>query len=318
MGSAAINITEPHFFLLRTFLGQNDLLIIFNTKRCRYRCFFCELPAKSSKTWIETEAIAAQFEFAVNEVKHALSIIDRVTLSNEGSVFDSTTFPQELLLEIAEALNECRRVRSVVLETRLEFVEERRVRAIQERLSRASVNILTGFETLDQEIRDNVLHKNEPLKVFLKGLDRLGSVGADLTAYILYKPDPSMTDRAAYDEALRSVEFLANECAIRDIALSLRLNPMYVAKGSPWAKRVERMAEYLPPRLTDCMKLAEEITHTGLPVYIGLSTEGLGEEKDTYMAREDYDPQLIKAVKTFNDHQVFLLDSAAGYSTARG
>ena len=36
----------PHYFLLRTFLGENDLLVIFNTKRCRYQCAFCRLPAE--------------------------------------------------------------------------------------------------------------------------------------------------------------------------------------------------------------------------------------------------------------------------------
>src|SRR4051794_4797506 len=52
MGAASADPRRPHFFLLRTFRGQNDLLVILNTKRCQYQCHFCRLPAKSSKVWI--------------------------------------------------------------------------------------------------------------------------------------------------------------------------------------------------------------------------------------------------------------------------
>jgi len=44
MGLSAGNETLPHYFLHRRFLSDQDLLIIFNTKRCRYNCHFCNLP----------------------------------------------------------------------------------------------------------------------------------------------------------------------------------------------------------------------------------------------------------------------------------
>jgi radical SAM enzyme (TIGR01210 family) len=317
MGSAAPESRRPHFFLLRTFQGQNDLLVILNTKRCRYQCDFCQLPAKSSKVWIPGEDVVAQFAYVLDEMKHALSILDRVTLSNEGSILDPATLDPAALESIADAVNELRRVRTLVIETRVEFVDLDVVRDLEARLKRAKINVLTGFETADQRIRDRVLRKREPLDAFLSGLDVVSLAQLDLTAYVLFKPDPEMSDEEAYAEARRSIEFLHGECEKRGIGLTIRLNPMYLAAGSVWAKRAMRLAEYQPPRLTDCLKLAEEVAAQGIPVYVGLSSEGLSDPSGTYVARDDYKPELIKAAKVFNDGPGRAADQA-GVHTGEG
>src|SRR6266516_115818 len=251
MGRSAPDTQKPHFFLLRTFRGENDLLIILNTKRCRYQCHFCQLPAKSSKTWIASDDILAQFEYVLYEMKHSLSILDRVTLSNEGSVLDSTTLPTETLFTIARCIYELRRVRTLVLETRLEFVDPSVIRQIQEAAPRTVINILTGFETHDPYIRDRILFKRESLDAFQAGLNRVAETKSELTAYVLYKPSPVMTDDEAFIEAESTIDYLVNECSHRSIPLTIRLNPMYLAKGSYWARLAKAAPNYKPPRLTD-------------------------------------------------------------------
>ncbi len=308
MGQSSDSRREPHFFLLRTFMAENDLLIILNTKRCRYRCPFCTLPWKSSEKWIEPEDIVAQFEFVTGEMKHALSIVDRVTLSNEGSVLDTDTLATDALLAIAYAIHELRRVRTFVLETRLEFVEPAVIRRIQEAARRVTVNILTGFETQDVRIRESILSKGEPLSTFLAGLDRVAECGVELSSYVLFKPDPAMTDEEGMVEAERTIDCLTKECAQRGVPLTIRLNPMYLAKGSKWAELAHATPQYKPARLTDVMRLAEKKRREGVSVYIGLSTEGLDEPGGTYMAREDYSPRLIGPVKGFNDGEIAAFD----------
>lgn len=311
MGNSAPTTTQPHYFLLRTFHGENDLLVILNTKRCRYRCFFCQLPAKSSPYFIPGEDILAQFGYVLHEAKHALSILDRVTLSNEGSVLDAVTLPRETLLQIARCIHELRRVRRLVLETRLEFVDPAFIQQIKDAAPRVTVNLLTGFETYTPFIRDEILGKREPLPQFEQGLDRVAASGADLSAYVLYKPVPEMTDAEAFAEADRTICYLREQCARRGIRLSIRLNPMYVAKGSRWAKRAATIPQYRPPRLTDIMRLAEKHAVEGLRVYIGMSTEGLDEPNGSYASREDYSPALIKPVKLFNDCKIVRFDWTA-------
>lgn len=304
MGDAAGTPRRPHFFLLRAFQGQTDLLVILNTKRCRYQCAFCQLPEKSSRTWIPAEHVVAQFGYVLEEAKHALSIVDRITLSNEGSVLDAKTLDPGALTQILDAVNELRRVRTVVLETRLEFAEVDRLAALSARLQRARINVLTGFETLDPDLRDQTLRKRESLDIFRAGLDRLGILGFDLTAYVLFKPAPEMSDVEAYGEARRSIDFLRTECDRRGIGLTIRLNPMYLAEGSAWARRAAELPEYVPPRLSDCLRLAEEVAADGGSIYLGLSSEGLSDPAGTYVAREDFNTDLLKAAKVFNSTQL--------------
>jgi len=308
MGTSSPSPQLPHFFLLRTFLGENDLLVIFNTKRCRYQCHFCQLPDKSTSQQISNESICAQFRHIIFELRHALSILDRVTLSNEGSVLDSDTFPVDCLMDIAMAISEMRRVRTLVLETRLEFVNVDTAARIKRVLPRVSLNILTGFETRDEYIRDYVLGKREPIQVFLLGLDRVAQIGAHLTSFVLYKPDPAMTDEEAFHEAEATIDYLRVECHARGVPLSIRLNPMYRARGSQWARRAASTLHYLPPKLTDIMRLAEKKVGEGVAVYIGLSTEGLDEPDGSYMSRSDYSPQLLRPIKLFNDRKQLRFD----------
>jgi radical SAM enzyme (TIGR01210 family) len=231
-------------------------------------------------------------------------VLNRVTISNEGSVLDFETFPKEALLEIARCLPELRLVRRCVLETRLEFLETRFLQEFCSAASTVTVDILTGFETYSPNIRDQILVKKEPLDVFLAGLDRVAKSHAHLTAYVLFKPSPRMSDQDAVEEIELSINFLAKECQLRRIPLTIRVNPMYAAKGSSWARLAANTPNYQPPRLTDLMSVAENKVAEGLQVYIGLSTEGLDDNGGTYHSREDYSSHLIRPIMLFNDKKI--------------
>lgn len=300
MGDSAPEPTKPHFFLHRNFLGEQDLAILFNTKRCRYQCKFCALPYKSSKDWIEAGDVVSQFWYVAQELKHSLGSLERLTIANEGSVFDETTFPPDALLEIVSSTRALPRIRKLVFETRVEFIEVAKLEEMKA-AGKKRLDILTGFETLDETIRDTVLGKRETVDSFLAALEKIRSADADLTAYVLFKPSPDMSDEEAFAEAESSIDFVAGECSKREIPFIIRLNPMYVANGTPWAQQAAR-ASYLPPRLSDVLALTEKKRRQGVRVYVGLTSEGLANDPGTYRAREDFSPQLIKLGIVNNSH----------------
>ncbi len=306
MGGGADTVHEPHFFLLRKFLGEQDLAVLFNSKRCRYSCDFCALPHKSSAKPVSGEDLRSQFRFVIHEVRHALGLIDRLTIANEGSVFDPATFPLDSLLEIAASARKLPNVRRVVFESRLEFVNDENLLASRAACQK-TINVLTGFETLNEQVRDEVLGKQEPIDTFLHGLDVLEAAGAELTAYVLFKPVPTMSDDEAIQEARDSIAYLVAESAKRSIDLTIRLNPMYAARGTPWRKAAENASElYQPPRLSDVLGLARESADAGAKIYIGLTSEGLADESYTYRAREDFASSLLRQAILHNTGQLSL------------
>lgn len=300
MGKASQDENKPHFFLHRQFLGDNDLLVIFNTKRCRYQCSFCSLPAKSSRAWIDGPATMQQFAYVLGELRHSLGVIERVTLSNEGSVLDEKTFDSLALDEIIKAIRQLRKVRTLAIETRLEFVELVRMAEIRSALPRRNLEIVTGFETYDDEIRTKYLGKRETIESVLDGLDRIAISNARLAAYVLYKPVPTMTDAEAYAEAKQSVDFLSRECSKRNIVLTVRLNPMYVAEGSKWAEIARTTPNYQPPLFDDVLALADEIAAAGTPSYVAPLAEGLAGDGDTFHGRAGFSGLSLKRVMELN------------------
>jgi radical SAM enzyme (TIGR01210 family) len=300
MGQAAPAIDRPHYYLLRKFKGDVDLLIILNTKRCHYQCDFCNLPAKSSRTFIDSEHILAQMQYVFDEVADAISVVDRVSLSNEGSVLDEATLPRSALTEFIEACTQLPACRRIVLETRLEFVTESRLRDIETLANGRVIDILTGLETINDRIRNEVLGKRQDLTSFTQGLDAIAQLEHPaLTSYVLVKPDFAQTDDDAMAEATRTILYLAEQCAARSIALGVRINPMYIAEGTQWANTAQTQG-YQPPRLTDVLELAEWCEAQGIPAYIGLSSEGLADETTSYRAREDFSKAHLKRAIRLN------------------
>ncbi len=296
MGDGADSKQQPHYFLHRAFCGDQDLLVILNTKRCKYQCHFCQLPAKSSLAFIPRDDIIAQFSYVVEELRHSLGVLTRITLSNEGSVLDAETLPTNALAAILEGAAQLPSIRRVVLETRLEFVDATILESLATKIPRAQLDILTGFETLNERIRNDVLVKHEPLPTFLRGLDEVANANTDLTAYVLFKPDPNMTDAQALEEAHETVEYLISNCDARGVHLSFRVNPMYAAAGSRWAQMARDTPAYAPPRVTDVVLFAETIRNRGFAVYVGLSTEGLDESWGNYRSREDFSGSLLRPI----------------------
>jgi archaeosine synthase beta-subunit len=75
---------------------------------------------------------------------------------------------------------------------------------------------------------------------------------------------------------------------------------MYVAKGTAWARRINTIENYQPPRLSDVISLAEKKRAESLPVYLGLTSEGLSDQRNTYRGSEDFTTTQLKQAIIMN------------------
>ena len=296
-------VDRPLYYLHRRFVDEQDLLVIFFSKECRYRCNICAVSSRGSRFEIDGDHLRCQFMQVMREMRNSLHVLESVTLSNEGSILDSETFDSTALDDVVQAVGSLRQVRRLSLETRIEFIDVDRLRELRALSGEARLDMLTGLETLDDRIRNEIIGKLGSLDEFRAGLDRVADADCSLTSYVLFKPDPAMTDEEAYAEAERSIRFLDNECGRRQIPLTIRLNPMYAATGTQWAERAKACV-YTPPDLGDVLRLAKEERNRGVRIYIGLSTEGLNESGMDYTGRKGYGPRLLISALQFNRGRV--------------
>jgi archaeosine synthase beta-subunit len=300
MGTGADSRTSCHYHLVRKFKSEVDLAIILNSRPCRYRCTFCRLSAKAAASTWTSAGILQQMRGVIEHYGDVLDVLDRVTVANEGSVLDDETLDSETLLEIVSGLAAIPSISRIVLETRPEFVTQRRVDEIVKSGRSKIVDFLIGFETLDDRIRNEVLGKCQRREQLIDVIELLSdSPSTALTSYVLIKPDPKQTDREAVEEAQRTISFLVEHCRRKGVSLCVRLNPMYVCEETPWGRKA-RAVGYRPPRLSDVLDIAIWAEMQGVPAYVGLSSEGLASEESSFRSREDYGPALLKRVIAFN------------------
>ena len=292
------DVNMPSFFLMRKFIGLNDLLIIFHSKRCRYSCNYCNLNSYNSYDWISTESIIKQFYYVLNEVKHSLHIIDSITFSNNGSLLDEDTFPFDAFIEIIKATSKMKSLKKIVIETRFEFLSEDKVEAIINSNKNVNLDFLIGFETLNVEIKETILGKKFDNDIFNKSLNILSEKGLSVTMYILYKPSPYFSDEQAYEEAKMTFNFLQEICKEKKIPLTIRINPIYLSSETILGKMALEYKEYVPPNISDVFLLSKYIAGKGTPVYIGLSDEGVGGL--SYKNRYDYPKEIVREIIKFN------------------
>lgn len=290
------NQNEPCFFLHRNFKGEQDLLIIFKTPPCQSNCKYCGLSSKESNC---STSLCEQFTYVINEMRHSLSILDRITLSNNGSMLNTNTVSRKELMSILDSIAQIKNISRVVIETDLKFINDATILELKNVLPGIHLNFLTGFETLNEKIMQQSLGKYRNSEEFEKKLSILAKENCELTSYILYKPDQFMDDEMAYQEAIKSIEYLECQCKKRNLPLTIRINPMFAAKGTIWGEIARNSVEYSPPKLSDIFSLAKEIQKR-ISVYIGLSLEEKNEPWGSYRVHSDVTKKLILDIIRFN------------------
>jgi hypothetical protein len=164
--------------------------------------------------------------------------------------------------------------------------------------------VTIGFETLDENLRNNVLGKNLDRELFEEKIELLGKLGIRLTSYVMLKPGPTMTEEEGIKEAVETIKYLNRKCRETETDLVIYLNPTYIARGSPLAY-VMKSNGYKPPKIQSIVKVIFETKHLGTPIYTGLWCEDLSEPSGDFTERGDYDISLREAVKNFNKAQDF-------------
>ncbi|XOF32671.1 MAG: hypothetical protein ACL93V_11620 [Candidatus Electrothrix sp. YB6] len=284
------------------------LFIVFYSQACRWaRCLGCNLPSKMSVEHVPFDHLIRQTDylFSLPEIMEQAGSINKLIVSNNGSVLDEATFSSTALMYLMARINmHLRSLKVLALESRPEYVEtaelEFLARALQEGERATALELCIGFEAFDEHIRNDVFDKGLTLHLFEQLAQKISPYGYRLKCYFMLKPVPGMSDREAVEDIRQAIDYLDAVSAKYNLAVNMHLNPTYAARGTLLGKAFLQ-GEYTPPTLCDLAQAAGYAEGKNISVFLGLSDEGLAEQGGSFIRAGDED--LIEQLEEFNRTQ---------------
>ncbi|MCP4711992.1 MAG: hypothetical protein GY869_25505 [Planctomycetes bacterium] len=288
------------------------LFIVFYTQACRWsKCIGCNLPSQVSLHHVPYDRIMNQVSaiFRMVEVKEKYLDIEKVIISNNGSVLDEQTFSSTALIYLVAKMNKyLPNLAALCLETRCEFVDLHELeflkRALDEGHRTTDLELAIGLEAFDDHIRNVVFNKGLPLEVFEDFIKKVAEYKFRIKCYFMQKPTPDMSDQQAIEDVHRAIDYLSEISERFDVRVDMHLNPTYAAKGTVLAKKF-LAGEYTPPYLVDSIKAVAHAEGKPVKIFVGLFDEGLAVEGGSFVRKGD--ERFIEVLSTFNRTQDYSL-----------
>jgi archaeosine synthase beta-subunit len=288
----------PIYVGSRMFLGARDLVVSFYTEKCQFECRYCALPLRSANEPVSIQDLNAQIDSVFEEHAGELATFDQFSFGNEGSALDRQRFFPASMDHLLERTKAMTGLTALSIETRPEYVTAEVLEAVMKKTS-ARVDVTVGLETQDDKLRIEVLNKKVTRKTLEERVGILGALGATMTSYVLVKPGLDMTEEEGVKESVATIAYLSDLCSRKRVPLTIYLTPTYIAEGSVLGA-LAREKGYLPPTIQSIFQIIVEGRRYGSPIYVGLWSEGLAEDRNDFRGRHGYDPALRKALVQFN------------------
>lgn len=281
------------------------LFIVFYSQACRWsQCLGCNLPSKMSRTHISYKALLSQIDYVFNnsKVQKYRKRINKVIISNNGSILDQDTFSSMALMYLLVQFNlYLPNLKLLSIETRVEYVELEELefisRALAEGDTPTQLEIAIGFEAFDDHIRNKVFKKGLSLNMFQRLVKKMAPYGFHLKCYFMQKPVPGISDEDAIKDIWNAIDFLNEIATDSGIHINMHLNPTFVAKGTLLEDSFIK-GEYQPPFLRDVAKAAVHTKDKPVSIFIGLYDEGLAVEGGSFIRKGE--KGLVEKLEMFN------------------
>jgi len=333
-GDRSHNPKKPIFYWYQDSPIGKELFVVFYTKKCEWsRCSFCSLPSVSSPVQVDDQDVIEQAEYIFKSLSTLqLNRVVRVLISNNGSVLNQNTLPSHVLYQLCELSHKyCEKLRYISFETRFESAEKKELlyyirmfktwhelyhhtyRTRKEN-NVVQLQISAGYETQDPYIRNAILCKGyaekEVQKFFSLCSEIYEETGYKISCdeYVLLKPAIGMNDKEAIEECVQTIKHLYKLGKAYNVPVSIRLNPIFVAKGSYLHAEFIKN-NYTPPSLSNVVDVIKRcfLEIDCLQIFVGLNEENLSIGGQRYYIRSDIDYLYLKILKIFNSNQDYKL-----------
>jgi radical SAM enzyme (TIGR01210 family) len=223
------------------------LTVILKTPGCAWRrCRMCSYRHERHGTREDAESlIRAQLAYVRREYDGR--DFEQVKLFSSGSLLDPDEVPPAALDAIADAF----RGRTLVVETRPEYVDRARLAELAARLdtgtSARSVFVAIGLETTSDLVREKSIDKGFSYAMYLHAVREARQAGAGVKVYLLHKP-LFLTESEAIEDMNRSIAEVSPHADL------ISMNPCTVQRRTELEWYWQRRA-YRPPYLWSVLSI---------------------------------------------------------------
>jgi len=287
------------------------LFVVLYTKSCAWnRCEGCNLPMLSSSKSITPQDITKQIDYIFNYIikDDDVKNVNKVILSNNGSMFDEKTFPTPLLnylfLQLAMKLPN---LKKVALETRPEFCSDYSLQLIDNVLnslrtedSKIKIEIAIGFEIFDTKLRNRNFKKGLSFKLFEAFVDNVIPYGYEIKTYFMLKPIIGMTEEEGKEDIIKAIDYIDKIRKEKNATINIHLNPTYAARETILEEAFYK-GTFVPPKIPTVIELLIYANKKGIEIFTGLNDEGLAVEGGTCLRTKDL--KYVDPIEDFNQSQ---------------
>ena len=180
-----------------------------------------------------------------------------IAIYNGGSFLNENEIPIDAQLRILHLLFQRLDVKEVFIESRAEFIIQKKIETIKKELNNKILTIGIGLEAQDDKIRNAYLRKGLSKKNYENAINLLRQNGARSLSYVFLKPI-YLDEGKAIEEAIDTIKY-----AFRANSDEVALESAFIQKGTIMEKLYNEN-KFRPPWLWSIIKVIEKTRHLGL------------------------------------------------------
>ncbi|HOV14690.1 MAG TPA: radical SAM protein [Spirochaetota bacterium] len=250
--------------------------------------------------------------------KYDFKNIPMVCIYNAGSILNNNEIPNEELFKILEIIKDNHYIKSVIIESRPEFINDNILSVLKYILKGKTIEIGIGLETADDSIRDLCINKGFSFKDYKNASEKLRSNNIHVLTYLTIKP-LFLTIKESIRDVINNLILLENYTDV------VSLEPISIQNGT-LVQYMYKNGYYILPKGWMIKEIFQELNFKKIDfpyelrlggfeffpipdIFIGnceICNENLYKAIDCYNTTKNVDSILNLNCKCFNDYKEFL------------
>ena len=177
-------------------------------------------------------------------------------LYTPGSFFDDDEISPFLRMQILEVISKEESIKRLSIESRPDFISERKIAIIREILPDIEIEVGLGLDSANEIVRNIFINKGFQFESYLEACEILNRFGIVVVTYILIKP-PFLTESEAIIDGIRSAKK-----SFESGSSIVSFEPMSIQEGTT-VYQLYKNGLYHPPWLWSVIEIVKEINSLG-------------------------------------------------------